>query len=77
MYFDGGWKDVSETSWHGDCARVKVSCGESEDEGVKVGPEHWEVADEGLVEALVKLSVNESNKSGRHVLLQSSLFSET
>ena len=66
---DGGCQAVSETSRNGDCARVKVSCGESADEGGKVGPAHREVAGEGLAEALVKLSFNYSNESGRHVLL--------
>ena len=56
MCFNGDCQDVSETSRHGDCAQVKVSCGESAEEGGKVGPAHWEVAGEGLEEALVKLS---------------------
>ena len=74
---DGGWNDVSETSRHGDCARVKVSCGESADEGGKVGPAHREVDGEGLAEALVKSSLNELNESGWHVLLHCRLCSET
>ena len=49
---------MSETYGHGDCARVIVSCVESADEGGKVGPEHREVAAEGLAEALVELSLN-------------------
>ena len=77
MSSDGGWKAVPETSRHGDCAQVKVSCGESVYEGGKVGPEPWEVAGEGLAEALVKLSLNHSNKGGRHVLLYRCLCSET
>ena len=74
---DGGWQAVSETSWHGDCAQVKVSCGESADEGVEVGPAHREVAGEGLAEALVKLSLNELNARGRNVLLHHLLCLET
>ena len=54
---------------HGECARVEVSCGEGSDEGGKVGPAHREVADEDLAEALVKLSLNELDEGGRHVLL--------
>ena len=61
---DSGWQDVTENSRHGDCARVKVSCGESADEGGKVEPARQEVAGEGLIEALVKLSLNESNMGG-------------
>ena len=44
-------------------------CGESADEGVNVGPAHREVAGEGLEEAIVELSLNELNESGRHVFL--------
>ena len=68
---------MPKTSRHGDFAWVKVSCGESADEGGKVGPAHREVAGEGLVEALVKLSLNKLNEGGRHVLLYHCLCSET
>ena len=68
--------EFSEPSGHGDCAWVEVTCGEGADEGIKVGPAHREVADEGLAEALFELSLNESNKSGRHVLLHRRLCSE-
>ena len=67
---------MSEISGHGDCARMKVSCGESADDGDKVVPEHREVANEDLAESLVGLSLNESNESGRHVLLHRCLCSE-
>ena len=77
MCCDGGWQAVPESSRHGNCARVKVSCGESADEGGKVGPAHREVAGEVLAEALVKLSLNNSNEGGRHVLLYQCLRSET
>ena len=53
-----------------------MPCGEGADEGVKVGPAHREVAGEGLAEALVELSLNESNESGRHVLLHCQLCLE-
>ena len=39
-------------------------------------PVHREVADEDLVEALVELSLNESNEGCRHVLLDRCLCSE-
>ena len=57
------------------CARVEVPCREGADEGGKVGPAHREVAGEVLVETLVELSLNESNKSGQHVLLHRYLCS--
>ena len=60
---------MSETPGHGDCARVGVSCGKGSDEGGKVGPAHCEVAGEDLVEALIKLGLNESGKGGWHVLV--------
>ena len=69
MWRDGGWQVVSETSGHGDCAQMEVPFGESAYEGGKVGPVHREVAGEGLAEALVEIILNESNESGRHVLL--------
>ena len=77
MCCDGGWKAVPETSRHGDCARVKVSCGKSADEGGKVVPAHSEVAGEGMSEAFVKISLNESNEGGWYVLLYRLLYSET
>ena len=61
---------------HGDCAQVEVNCGKGADEGSRVGPAHQEVAGEDLAEALVELSLNESNESGRHVLLHRPLCSE-
>ena len=66
-----------EAPRHGDCAWVEVSCGQSSDEGNKVGPAHREVAGEDLAEALVKLSLNYSNKGGWNVLLYLCLYSET
>ena len=74
---DGGWQAVPETSRNGDCARVKVSCGENADEGGEGGPDHREMAGGGLAEALIKLSLNELNKGGRPVLLYLCLCSET
>ena len=60
------WSDgngyVVETSWHGDCDRVEIYCGERSNEGCEVGPVHQEVAGEDLAEALVELGLNESNK---------------
>ena len=41
-----------------------------------MGPEHQELAGKDLAEALVKLSLNESNEGGRHVLLHRFLSSE-
>ena len=76
MWCDGGWYASSEPSGHGDFAWVEVPCGEGADEGGKVGPAHWEVAGEGLAEAIIELSLNKSNESGRHVLLYRLLFSE-
>ena len=73
---DSGWQAVSETSRHGNCAREKVPCGESEDERGKVGPAHREVAGKGLAEDLVELSLNESNESGRNDLLHRHLCLE-
>ena len=72
-----GWQAVSETYGLGDCAQVKVTCGESADEGGKVGPAHRDVDGEGLAKALVKFSLNDLNESGRHVLLHCRLCSET
>ena len=60
---------MRETPWHSHCARMEVSCGKSSDEGSKVGPAHREVAGEDLAEALVKLSLNESDEGGWNVLL--------
>ena len=65
-----GWQVVSETSGNGECVWVRVSCGESADDGGKVGLAHREVSGEGLAEAIVELSLNESKESGRHVFLQ-------
>ena len=41
-----------------------------------MGPSHWEVAGEDLAEAIVKPSLNESNKGGHNVLLDRCLCSE-
>ena len=76
MWLDGGWYALSEPSGHGDCAQVEVPCGEGADEGGKVGPAHRKVDGEGLAETFVELSLNELNKSGRHVLLHRHLCSE-
>ena len=48
----------AENPRNGECARVEMSCGERSDEGSKVGPAHRKVAGEGLVEDLIKLSLN-------------------
>ena len=42
-----------------------------------MGPAHRAVAGEELAEALVKLSLNESDEGGRHVLLYHYLCSKT
>ena len=76
VWHDCGWYSLSEPFVHGDCARVEVPCGEVADDGVKVGLEHQEVAGEGLTEALFEIILNESNESGRHVLLYRHLCSE-
>ena len=76
VWRDGGWYALSEPSGHGDCVWVEVPCGEGADEGGKVGPAHRELAGEGLAEALVELSLNELNESGRHVLLHRRLCAE-
>ena len=55
---------------------MEVSGGQGSDDGSKVGPVHWEVAGEDLAEALVKLSMNESNEGCQHVLLDHCLCSE-
>ena len=65
-----------EAPRHGDCAWVEVSCGQSSDEGNKVGPAHRAVAGEDLAEALVKISLNESNEFDRNVLLYGCLCLE-
>ena len=76
MWHDGGWYALSEPYGHGDFARVEVACGEGADDVGKVGPSHHEVAGEALAEALVELSLNESNGSGRNVLLHRRLCVE-
>ena len=76
MWRDGDWYALSEPSGHGDCARVEVPCGEGAYEGGKVGPAHREVAGEGLEEAIVELSLNDSNESGQNVLLHCRLCAE-
>ena len=57
----------------GHCYRVgaEVTRRQCSDERIQVWPAHREVAREDLSEALVKLCLNESNESGRHVLLGS------
>ena len=67
---------MSETSGHDDCARVELTCGDIVDEDGKMVPSQQEVAGEGLTGALVELSLNESNESGRHVFLHRRLCSE-
>ena len=69
VWRDGGWCALSEPSGNGDCAQVEIPCGEGEDEGDTVVLAHQEVYSEGLLEALVDLSLNESNESSWHVLL--------
>ena len=44
--------------------------------GGQVWPAHREVASENLSEALIELGLNESDESGRHVLLGRCLGSE-
>ena len=51
-----------EPPQHSDSFRVEVPGLQGPDEGSKVGPAHREVAGEDLVEALVELSLNESNE---------------
>ena len=51
---DGGWQAVSETSQHGDCDRMKVSCGKIVNDVGKVMPAHLKVTGEGLTKVLVK-----------------------
>ena len=41
-----------------------------------MGTAHWEVAGEDLAEALVEISLDESNESSQHVLLYFRLCSE-
>ena len=53
-----------------------MACGECFNEGGKLGPAHRDVDVEDLVEALVELSLKESNKGGRHVLLHRRLCSD-
>ena len=69
MWRDSGWCVVPEPPRHGDSVCVKVSGRQGSDEGSKVGPAHQDVAGEDLVEALVKLRLNESNKGFGNVLL--------
>ena len=59
-----------------DSVQMEVSSRQGPDEGSKVGPAHREVAGEDLAEALIKLSLNESNEGCRHVLLDRCLCSE-
>ena len=54
---------------HGDSVQVEVSGRQGSDEESKVGPAHREVSGEDLAEALVKLSLNESNEGCQNVLL--------
>ena len=54
---------------NGDSVRVEVSGSQGPDDGSKAGPAHREMAVEDLAEALVELSLNESNKGCWHVLL--------
>ena len=68
---------MAETSQHGDCSRVKISCRDRLNEGGKVGPAHRKVAGEDLEEALVELGLNELNEGGRHILLHCCLCSKT
>ena len=67
---------MPEPPWHGDSVQVEVSGRQSPDEGSKVCPEHREVAGEDLAEALVELSLNESNEGCRYALLDLCLCSE-
>ena len=76
MWRESGWYVVPEPPRHGDSVRVEVSDCQGSDEGSKVGPEHREVAGEDLAEALVKISLNESNEGGQHVLLHRCLLLE-
>ena len=76
MWCDGGWLVVPEPPRHSDSVRVGVSGRQGPDEGNKVGPAHREVAGEDLAEALVELSLNNSNEGCQHVLLDRCLCSE-
>ena len=60
---------MPEPPRHSDGVRVEVSGRQGPDEGSKVGPLHREVAGEDLEEALVELSLNESNQGCWNVLL--------
>ena len=68
------WRDssqwvVPEPPRHGNSVQVEVSGRQVSDEESKVGPAHREVSGEDLAEALVKLSLNESNEGFQNVLL--------
>ena len=62
-------KVVSEPPWYSDRVGAEVSRCQGYDEGGQVWPAHQEVAGENLSEALVEISMDESNKGGRKVLL--------
>ena len=61
---------VLEPPWHGDRIGAEVSRCQGSDEGGQVRPAHREVAGENISEALVEISLGESNEGGRHVLLE-------
>ena len=75
-----GMMAVGRLCWnpprHRDSVRMEVSGRQGPDEGSKVGPAHREVAIEDLSEALVEISLNESDEGCRHVLLNLCLCSE-
>ena len=67
---------MSESPWHGDRAGAEVSRRQGSNDGGQVWPAHREVAGENLSEALIELSLDESNKGVRNVLLGRCLGSE-
>ena len=67
---------MPEPPWHSRSVWMEVFGLQGPDEGSKVGPANREVAGEDLPEALVELSLNESNEGFRRVLLDRCLCSE-
>ena len=69
VWCDGGRQVVPEPPRQSDSVQMEVSGSQGPDEGSKVGPAHREVAGEDLPEALIELSLNESSKGCRYILL--------
>ena len=55
---------------------MEVSCRQGPDDGSKLGPAHQKVTGEDLTEAVVELSLNESNEGCWHVLFDRCLCLE-